>query len=205
MFKKTVLTGMLAMTLAACGKATADPQQIAAFKQLDHEQAVLQGHKWYRNSDNIVVRVHPDKVTATFAGGEQAHVAIPDELFYLSIAPWLNFTHPCGNHVPTGCTGELIGEEMHMTAVDVETGEEIMNQMVTTQHDGFIDFWVPSNRTLEFTFHHGDEHGVWREAKEVLTTHADSRTCITTMQLLGMGETASDTNANGHHGHHGHH
>ncbi|GAA5189915.1 CueP family metal-binding protein [Ferrimonas gelatinilytica] len=205
MFKKTFISGMMAMALAACSQADAGTEQAKAFSQLDHEQAVLQGHQWYKNEEGIVVRVLPNKVTATFANGEEADVAIPEDQFFLSIAPWMTYTHPCGNHVPTGCTGELIGEEMHMSAVDVETGEEILNQMVTTQHDGFIDFWVPRNRKLEFTFHHGDANGVWREAKEVLTTDDDSRTCITTMQLLAMNESAHEGQGKHHSGHHGHH
>ncbi|WP_208764170.1 CueP family metal-binding protein [Shewanella aestuarii] len=205
MFKKVLFSSLILFFMTACSQVNDTDIQAKAFSQLDHKQAVLQGHKWYKNDQGIVVRVHPDKVTATFANGKQADVAIPEDKFLLSIAPWITYTHPCGNHVPTGCTGELIGEEMHMSAVDVETGEELMNQMVTLQHDGFIDFWVPRNRKLEFTFHHGDKNGVWREAKEVLTTNLNSRTCITTMQLVAMNETTptvTHQEASAHHKHH---
>ncbi|MXR67693.1 MULTISPECIES: CueP family metal-binding protein [Shewanella] len=154
-----------------------------SFKQLSYKEAVLEAHKLYKNNQGIMVKVLPNEVIASFADGTSATVGIPKDKFFLSIAPFLTNTHPCTNHVPTGCTGELVGEKMHMSAVDVNTGEEILNQMVTTQHDGFIDFWVPRNRELAFTFHYGDKNGIYREAKEVLSTYGNSRTCITTMQL----------------------
>ncbi|MBW3166057.1 CueP family metal-binding protein [Ferrimonas balearica] len=200
--KKLTLTALLVLGLSACGQSET-AKQAEAFSALDHKAAVLQGHQWYKNNDGIVVRVHPDRVNATFSDGTEADVAIPNGEFYLSIAPWATFTHPCGNHVPTGCTGELIGQPMHVSAVDVDSGEEVINTMITTQHDGFIDFWVPAQRQLAFTFHFDHPEYGMLEAKEVLPTFEDSRTCITTMQLKPMGGGAIE--ASGHGGHSAHH
>ncbi len=221
MWKTLTAGAVLALSLTACGNQEAS-FGAAEFAALDHKAAVLKSHEWYKNEAGIVVRIHPDRINATFANGSEANVAIPQDQFFLSIAPWATFTHPCGNHVPTGCTGELIGETMHMSAVDVDSGEEILNQMITTQHDGFIDFWVPAQRNLEFTFHYEHPQFGWLEAKEVLPTFEDSRTCITTMQLKSMhsqnqsgGETAAQAHGHqgqagqadqaGHEGHQGHH
>ncbi len=195
---KFTLMALLILGLSACGQSETG-KQAEAFSALDHKAAVLQGHQWYKNQDGIVVRVLPDRVNATFADGTQANVAIPQGQFYLSIAPWVTFTHPCGNHVPTGCTGELVGQPMHVSAVDVESGEEVINQRVTTQHDGFIDFWVPSDRQLAFTFHFDHPKFGMLEAKEVLPTFADSRTCITTMRLTPMEDNAKAGEQVAHH------
>ncbi|SDJ17891.1 hypothetical protein SAMN04488540_105216 [Ferrimonas sediminum] len=200
MFKKLVITSLMVVGLNACSQGSDIEEQAASFSQLNHKQALLQAHQWYKNEQDILVRVYPDKVAATFSDGTESHVAIPEDQFLLSIAPWVNFSHPCGNHVPTSCTGELINQKMHMSAIDIETGKKILNQMVTTQHDGFIDFWVPRNRQLKFTFHYSDANGVHHEAKELLTTFDDSRTCITTMQLVAMN--TSDTQMNHHSQHH---
>ncbi|GAA5192889.1 CueP family metal-binding protein [Ferrimonas gelatinilytica] len=201
--KKLLVASLMILGLSACGQSEAE-QQAAEFAALDYKAAVLKGHEWYRNDQGIVVRVHPDRVNAIFEDGTEASVAIPEDQFFLSIAPWMTFTHPCGNHVPTGCTGELIGERMHMSAVDMDSGEEILNQMVTTQHDGFIDFWVPAKRRLAFTFHYEHPEFGLMEATEVLPTFEDSRTCITTMQLQPMGATGPvpQADAGGHHHHH---
>ncbi|MBY6187908.1 CueP family metal-binding protein [Marinobacter hydrocarbonoclasticus] len=185
---KLILSTLLVLGLSACGQSETE-QQAKAFAALDHQAAVLQGHQWYKNEEGIVVRIHPDRVNAIFADGTEANVAIPADQFYLSIAPWATYTHPCGNHVPTGCTGELIGKPMHVSAVDINSGEEVLNQMITTQHDGFIDFWVPAQRQLAFTFHYEHPELGLLEAKEVLPTFQDSRTCITTMQLVPMERT----------------
>ncbi|GLP96522.1 CueP family metal-binding protein [Paraferrimonas sedimenticola] len=199
---KSVLTSLLLVLPAS--NVAASQSELKSFAELDHQAAVKQAHQWYKNDQGIVVKVMPNEVVATQTSSKQsASVAIPKDQFYLSIAPWINYTHPCTYHVPTGCTGELIQQKMHMSAVDMESGEEILNQMITTQHDGFIDFWVPRNRRLEFTFHHGDANGVYREAKEVLSTFGDARTCITTMQLKSMKTGHSKTSK--HSGHKGHH
>ena len=166
--------------LAGCAN---EPDAQTRFAELDHEQAILQAHQWYRNDQNIVVHVLADQIRATFGDGSESTVAIPEDKFFLSIAPWVTFTHPCTFHVPTGCTGELVGKEMKVTARDVETGEIVIDQMITTQHDGFIDFWVPSQRHLAFVFEYEDERFGLLTAKEVLSTHPDGQTCITTMQL----------------------
>src|SRR5690606_37552337 len=34
---------------------------------------------------------------------------LPEDEFFVSIAPFINETHPCTNHSLTGCQGELVG------------------------------------------------------------------------------------------------
>lgn len=169
------------MVLAACSNQAADIQ--SDFATLNHEEAIIQAHQWYRNDQGIVVHVFADHIRAAFEDGSESLVRIPEDQFYLSIAPWVNYTHPCTYHVPTGCTGELIGKEMSVTAVDTLSGEVVVGKKVVTQHDGFIDFWVPSGRSLEFTITYQDENVGQLTSTEILSTHSDGRTCITTMQL----------------------
>src|SRR5690625_4785552 len=35
----------------------------------------------------------------------------PEEEFFVSIAPFINETHPCENHSLTGCQGELVNQD----------------------------------------------------------------------------------------------
>src|SRR5699024_5973821 len=36
---------------------------------------------------------------------------LPEEEFFVSIAPFINETHPCENHSLTGCQGELVNQD----------------------------------------------------------------------------------------------
>lgn len=36
---------------------------------------------------------------------------------------------------------------MKVVMIDTDTGETLIDKQVTTQRDGFIDFWVPKIKT----------------------------------------------------------
>ena len=101
---------------------------------------------------------------------------LPKDEFFVSIAPYINNTHPCDNHFLTGCQGELSNEEF--TVIVKDNGEEIINEVLETGSNGFIDLWLPRNKKFEITIKYGE-----KIAQSKLTTYANSRTCITTLKL----------------------
>lgn len=149
------------------------------FSALSPQQALKHSHQWHRTGE-ATVKVMPDSLEATLPSGQEAAIPLTEE-FLLSIAPYINYTHPCTYHVPTGCQGELVEEELHLMIKDMATGKVVKNEMVTTQKDGFIDIWMPRDGDYQFMFHKGN-----LMASEVLSTKGDSRTCITTMKLVAM-------------------
>ncbi|PSU03168.1 hypothetical protein C9J03_21655 [Photobacterium gaetbulicola] len=148
-----------------------------AFAALSPQQALEQSHQWHRTGE-ASVKVMPDAIHAEFTDGTKARVAIDDE-FLLSIAPYEQVTHGCTFHVPTGCQGEMVNKAMMVEIKDTQTNEVVQSGMVKTQQDGFIDFWMPKNGRYQFTFTYQG-----KTATEVLSTEGNSRTCITTMQLI---------------------
>lgn len=152
-----------------------DPAQ--AFAELTPQEALKQSHQWHRTGE-ATVRIMPDAIHAEFADGTKATVPVEEE-FLLSIAPFENVTHGCTFHVPTGCQGEMVNKAMMVEITDTQTNEVVQSGMVKTQKDGFIDFWMPKNGNYQFTFTYQD-----KTATEVLSTEGNSRTCITTMQLI---------------------
>ncbi|MBC7004758.1 CueP family metal-binding protein [Photobacterium sp. BZF1] len=148
-----------------------------AFAELTPQQALEQSHQWHRTGE-ATVRVMPDAIHAEFADGTKASVPVEDD-FLLSIAPFEQVTHGCTYHVPTGCQGEMVNKAMMVEITDTQTKEVIQSGMVKTQKAGFIDFWMPKNGNYQFTFTYNG-----KTASEVLSTEGNSRTCITTMQLL---------------------
>ena len=77
----------------------------------------------------------------------------------------------------SSCQGELTQTKLNVKAVD-QSGTTIMDKPVTTLKSGFMELWLPRNRTINLTI-----SGQNRSATDVITTSDGSDTCITTMQL----------------------
>jgi hypothetical protein len=148
-----------------------------AFGQLLPQDALKQAHQWHKTGE-ASVKIMPDVIQAKFSDDSSVDIPIKDE-FLLSIAPYVNRTHSCTYHVPTGCQGELVNQAMMVEVKDTATNEVVQKGMVKTQQDGFIDFWMPQNKSYQFTFHYQG-----KKVSEVLTTEKSDRTCITTMKLI---------------------
>ena len=77
----------------------------------------------------------------------------------------------------SSCQGELVQTKLNVKAVD-QSGTVIMDKPVSTLRSGFMELWLPRNRTINLTI-----SGLNRSATDVITTTDGSATCITTMQL----------------------
>ena len=104
-------------------------------------------------------------------------LALPEDSFYLSFAPYITQTHPCATHNLATCQGELVNQEMSAIITDMD-GKEVFNSDVTTMENGFVGVWLP--RDIEATVM-VSYNGLTGQAP--ITTHAGSDTCLTTLQL----------------------
>lgn len=126
----------------------------------------------------IQASVRPDGVLVGEAD-RQAVLALPEDLFYVSVAPYLSTTHECFFHALGGCQGELPGEEVRVRITD-GSGVVLLEETVTTGANGFAGFWLPR----------GVEGGTVRMTSDrgtgsiPLSTRADSPTCLTTLRLV---------------------
>lgn len=131
-----------------------------------------------RSRTASVVSVRPDHVQITEKeGAEPVNVPLPKEEFYISIAPYINTTHPCTYHNLISCKAEFPNTQMYVKVAD-EQGAVIFEKDVTTFQNGFFDLWVPRGRKVAVTVSYGD-----KQATEILGTSSNDRTCITTMRL----------------------
>lgn len=103
--------------------------------------------------------------------------ALPKDEFFVSIAPYLNDTHPCAIHSLTGCQGEMGGEAFEVKVTD-QDGNVIVDDTLQAHSNGFIDIWLPRDRKYEVEIGHGDKSG-----KEEISTFKGDNTCISTIQL----------------------
>lgn len=105
-------------------------------------------------------------------------LAVPKGLFYLSFAPYVDQTHPCGNHNLVTCTGELKSTVFQVTITDQTTGLTVYDGNLKSSAKGFIGIWLPRGKTLRITVRYGD-----LSATSIVTTNYDSDTCLTTLRL----------------------
>ncbi|QIK69645.1 hypothetical protein G7062_04735 [Erysipelothrix sp. HDW6C] len=108
---------------------------------------------------------------------ETVTLDISDELFYLSFAPYNDITHPCTDHVPTGCQGELVNRDFEVIVKDT-LGTELFSGRVTTAKNGFAGIWLPRNTEGTITVTH---YGQIATAN--ISTFASDPTCLTTLHL----------------------
>lgn len=81
------------------------------------------------------------------------------------------------NHSLTGCQGELVEKEFDVYIEDTD-GNVIIDEKVKSQVNGFIDFWLPRDKTYRITI---AQDGKIVESE--FSTFENDGTCITTMQL----------------------
>ncbi|OAB28291.1 hypothetical protein PMSD_22425 [Paenibacillus macquariensis subsp. defensor] len=103
---------------------------------------------------------------------------LPDNEFFLSIAPYVDQTHPCATHSLTGCQGELVEKEFNVNIKD-EDGTVIVDEKMKSQSNGFIDLWLPRDTNYSITVEHDG-----KTAESEISTFETDDTCLTTMQLV---------------------
>jgi hypothetical protein len=103
----------------------------------------------------------------------EVRIALPKDKFYLSFAPYISQTHPCGTHSLASCQGELVNQEIHAVITDNE-GKEIINSDLTTMANGFVGVWLPRNisGTVSVSYNGKIAHAP-------ISTYAESNTCLT--------------------------
>lgn len=103
---------------------------------------------------------------------------LPKDEFFVSIAPYINGTHPCAIHSLTGCQGEMSGKSFEVKVTD-EDGNVIIDNTLQAHNNGFIDMWLPRDRKYQVEIVYGE-----KSVKEEITTFEGDNTCISTMQLM---------------------
>lgn len=110
-------------------------------------------------------------------GTREVKLALPEDKFYLSFAPYITNTHPCATHSLISCQGELVDEELQAIITDAD-GKEIVNSTFTTMENGFVGVWLPRDIAGTVTVLY---NGMTAQAS--VDTSKGSNTCLTTLQL----------------------
>ncbi|WP_068781489.1 CueP family metal-binding protein [Paenibacillus sp. GM2] len=129
------------------------------------------------NIEDQSASINSTQLIVTKQDNSQLTYALPKDEFFVSIAPYIEQTHPCATHSLTGCQGELMNEEFEIYIEDHE-GNVIRDETITSNSHGFIDLWLPRDQEYRITI---TQNG--KTVKSDFSTFESDDTCITTMQL----------------------
>lgn len=178
--RSAMVSGLVAAVLAVAGcSAEPDEDPLAAYGL-----AGLTGQEIVEQLDTSTearplafgASVREDEVLLS-DGSTETSVPLPEDVQYLSIAPYLTTTHDCYYHSLATCQGELVGQDVHVTITD-DAGEVLVDETATTYTNGFVGFWVPRDVTGTITVTADGLTGAIP-----FTTEPGSPTCLTTLQL----------------------
>jgi hypothetical protein len=187
-------TAALLLTGCATGKDTPSDAPSAGPSAAGQAQALLAEHGLDGKStveiidhlDRLSIGQRPDNLKASVrphelvvSGGSQEYrLDIPDDRFYLSVAPYADRTHECFHHSLTTCKGELAAKTVGVRIVDDTFGKVLLDETRTTFDNGFVGFWLPRDieGTLRITYD-------GKAGQRRIATSEEAPTCLTTLRL----------------------
>ncbi len=126
--------------------------------------------------ESLMASVQADRLVLSDDQGEVA-LDIPDDRFYVSVAPYASETHECYFHSLTTCKGELGGEQVDVTVTD-DSGEVLIDEQMSTFDNGFVGMWLPRGITGTIEMEYDGKTG-----QVDFGTGEDDPTCVTTLQV----------------------
>lgn len=174
-----------ALVLAGCSGGSPEPSALDAL--LDrHDLAGLTGRQVVDRLEGLETADRPTDLVASVRATElvladeayETTVPLPEDAFYLSVAPFVDGTHECFYHSLTTCQGELADQPVSVAVVDAATGEVLVEEDTTLGANGFVGYWLPRDVDAELRVEHEGRVGT-----TTVSTGADDPTCLTTLQL----------------------
>lgn len=160
------------VTNALAGTPAPSPEALAG---TDAYAAIDLANAW--KGSGVTSYATAQAVHFAFPDGAEVLVPMPPDTMFVSVAPYVNRTHPCTTHYMSGCQGELVDVAMRVRAT-LPDGTAVLDEVMRTGANGFLDLWLPRDQAIVLSVS-VDGYA----ATGFLTTMADSATCITTLRL----------------------
>ena len=182
--------GLLPLVVAGCGTRGAEDAPVTededllqehGFADADAQEIIdqLEALPVAERPQNLIASVTPTSLQLSDDAGREAELPLPEDQFYLSVAPFVETTHECAFHSLTTCRGELRSRELTVSVVDSSSGEVLEEGTRTTHDNGFVGFWLPRGITADLTCALEDVTGT----ASISTQAEDDLTCLTSLQL----------------------
>lgn len=160
---------LLSLLLAACNNDELNEEGTQDIKEKVHEYSV-------GDFGDVTASITSHELIVT-DNGKETSFDLPSEEFFVSIAPFVGVTHECAIHSLTGCQGELVEKDFDVYIQD-EEGNIMMDEAIASLENGFIDLWLPRDKTYQVKIEYDG-----KTVESEIATFKGDNTCITTMQL----------------------
>ncbi|MCF7927227.1 MAG: CueP family metal-binding protein [Candidatus Izimaplasma sp.] len=176
MKKLFILLFLVGITIVLTACQPASDLESLGLANLTAKEILTQVENDTLDVDGFALSVYDDELLV-ITEDDRLSIPLPEDEFYLSVAPFINTTHECFYHSATGCRGELKNASFDVKYV-ASDGEVLYEATHNSQSNGFIDMWLPRNQEGTLTINYNDQ-----TASKTITTYAEDPTCETTMQL----------------------
>lgn len=171
--KKSLLVALgllLTLVLVACNSSNeSNGKEEQDIKEKVHEYSV-------GTFEDVTASITSHELIVT-DNGKETSFDLPEDEFFVSIAPFVGTTHECAIHSLTGCQGELVEKDFDVYIED-EEGNVVLDKTVASLENGFIDLWLPRDQTFQVKIAYDG-----KTVESEISTFKGDNTCITTMQL----------------------
>lgn len=164
----------LIFILAACNNSTSNEKEvkdIEDIKEVVHDYSI-------GSFEDVSASITSHELIVTDSNEKETAYKLPEEEFFVSIAPFVEKTHECAIHSLTGCQGELVEKEFAVYIQD-EKGNVVVDKTMASFKNGFIDLWLPRDKTYQVKIEYDG-----KAAESEISTFEGDNTCITTMRLM---------------------
>lgn len=172
-----IMGTLMSLVLAACNNDSSAPEkeETPVKEQQDIKEQVHAYSIGEFEETTASITSHELLVTND---GKKTSFDLPEDEFFVSIAPFVETTHECAIHSLTGCQGELVEKDFDVQIQD-EEGNVVIDETMTSLENGFIDLWLPRDQTYQVKIEYDG-----KKSESELSTFEGDNTCITTMQLI---------------------
>ncbi len=176
-FRMIFFMMFVVLLLAACG-TNDNGAQDDELDNPDNVKALVDEYSAGNFTDDHSASISSSELIITNEDDTQETYDLPEDEFFVSIAPFVSETHPCDIHSLTGCQGELVDADFDIL-IKNKAGDVVVDETMNSGKNGFIDLWLPREEDYDVTVKYDG-----KEVESNISTFNGDGTCITTMQLL---------------------
>lgn len=173
----TTIILLMSVLLVACNGKSSNEEILSQDNEIKDIKELVNNYSLGNITDQSA-SITSTQLIVTDSDDKELVYDLPEEEFFVSIAPFINETHPCENHSLTGCQGELANQDFNLYIEDMD-GNVILDETMNSGANGFIDLWLPRDKTFHVTITHEG-----KQVESEISTFKNDGTCITTMQLM---------------------
>ncbi len=140
---------------------------------LDVEEMVAQLDAQTLDPERISAGILETELVITTEDEGTVRYPVKEGQFYISIAPYIDNTHPCHNHNLVTCRSELAGETIEVVVRTLD-GDVVIDETVQLYDNGFKGFWIPADQEYNIAVYYDG-----LSVETTIETFEDSGTCIT--------------------------